>query len=89
MKIIQSPARSQWSALCQRPQIELEFLESAVCNVLDRVKKSGDEALKALTLQYDKVSIDHVQVTQAEMDEAIASLPRRISRPFTLHKSGK
>lgn len=75
MKIINTPDRSQWSTLCQRPQIELEFLESAVRNVLNRVRKSGDEALKELTLQFDKVSLDEIQVTQSEISEAVASLP--------------
>lgn len=75
MKIIKTPARSQWSTLCQRPQIELEFLESAVRNVLNRVRKSGDEALKEFTLQFDKVSLNEIQVTQTEIDEAVASLP--------------
>ena len=75
MKIINKPTRAQWASLCQRPQIELEFLESAVRNVLNRVRKSGDEALKEFTLQYDKVSVDKIQVTQAEIDEAIAIVP--------------
>ncbi len=75
MKIINTPDRSQWSTLCQRPQIELEFLESAVRNVLNRVRKSGDEAVKELTLQFDKVSLDDIQVKQTEIDEAVASLP--------------
>jgi histidinol dehydrogenase len=75
MKIINTPARSQWASLCLRPQIELEFLESAVRNVLNRVRKSGDEALKELTLQYDKVSLDQIQVTQTEIDAAVAQVP--------------
>ncbi len=75
MKIIDNPVRSQWSSLCQRPQIELEFLESAVKNILNRVRKSGDEALKEITLQFDKVSIDNIQVTQTEIDQAIALVP--------------
>jgi len=75
MKIIDNPARSQWSSLCQRPQIELEFLESAVKNILNRVRKSGDEALKEITLQFDKVCIDNIQVTQTEIDQAIALVP--------------
>ncbi len=75
MKIIENPARSKWSSLCQRPQIELEFLESAVKNILNRVRKSGDEALKEITLQFDKVSLDKIQVTQSEIDEAISIVP--------------
>jgi histidinol dehydrogenase len=78
MKIIKSPDRSQWSELCQRPQIEVEFLESAVRNILNRVKKSGDEALKEITLQHDKVKLDTIRVTQVEIDEAVANLPSRL-----------
>jgi len=75
MKTINTPARSQWKSLCQRPQMELEFLESAVGNVLNRVRKSGDAALKELTLQFDKVNLDSIQVTQNEIDEAVKNLP--------------
>jgi len=75
MKIIDKPVRSQWTSLCQRPQIELEFLESAVKNILNRVRKSGDEALKEITLQFDKVRVDDIHVTQREIDEAIALVP--------------
>ncbi len=75
MKIINKPTRAQWASLCQRPQIELEFLESTVINVLNRVRKSGDEAIKELTLQYDKVRLDKIQVTQEEIDEAVALVP--------------
>jgi len=78
MKIIKSPDRSQWRELCQRPQIEVEFLESAVRNILNRVKKSGDEALKEITLQYDKVKLDTLQVTEDEIDEAVANLPSNL-----------
>jgi histidinol dehydrogenase len=75
MKIINNPTRSQWASLCQRPQIELEFLESAVKNILNRVQKSGDEALKEITLQYDKVKLDKIQVSQSEIDEAVVIVP--------------
>jgi len=75
MKIINKPTRAQWASLCQRPQIELEFLESTVRNVLNRVRKSGDEAIKELTLQYDKVRLDKIQVTQEEIDEAVVIVP--------------
>ncbi len=75
MKIFDNPARDSWSALLQRPQLELEFLEGAVRNVLNRVKKSGDSAVRELTLQFDKVSVEALQVTDAELAEATASLP--------------
>jgi histidinol dehydrogenase len=74
MKIFNNPSATTWKELVTRPQIELEFLESSVRNVLNRVKKSGDNAIRELTLQYDKVSIDQLQVTPQEIEDAKNSL---------------
>lgn len=70
MKIYKNPARETWPQLTERPQLALEFLDSSVRNVLNRVKKSGNKALHELTLQYDKVSVDQLEVTKAEFDAA-------------------
>lgn len=75
MKTVAFPSRQEWPALCERPQIELDFLEGSVKNVLNRVRTSGDAALRELTVQFDKVSIDNFQVTQQEIDRAIATIP--------------
>ncbi|HEY5747968.1 MAG TPA: histidinol dehydrogenase [Chryseolinea sp.] len=80
MKIFDNPVRESWSALLQRPQLELEFLEGAVRNVLNRVKKSGDSAVRELTLQFDKVSVGALQVSEAELAEATASLPEDLKK---------
>ncbi|WP_276370639.1 histidinol dehydrogenase [Chryseolinea sp. H1M3-3] len=71
MKIFNNPPKETWPELSQRPQLELEFLDSAVRNVLNRVKKSGDSALRELTLQFDKVIIENLRVTDDEIQEAI------------------
>lgn len=74
MKIINNPPKSQWPPLCQRPQIELDFLDGSVRNILNRVRKSGDEALKELTFQFDKVQVNNLQVTITEIEEAVAEV---------------
>ena len=78
MKIFNNPTSNTWKELSQRPQLELEFLESAVRNVLNRVRKSGDQALRELTLQFDKVSVDDHCVSDAEIQEAAKSLPESL-----------
>ena len=75
MKTINNPPKSQWPALCERPQIELDFLEGSIKNIINRVRKSGDEALRELTLQFDKVQIDVLQVSDQEVSEALTSIP--------------
>ena len=70
MQVFNNPPKKDWPSLCQRPQAQLEFLESIVRNIMMRVKNSGDQALRELTLQLDKVTIAELQVTETEIDEA-------------------
>jgi histidinol dehydrogenase len=74
MKIVDNPSAESWNELIQRPQIELGFLESSVRNIINRVKKSGDQALRELTLQYDKTTIHDLRVSDQEITEAEKSL---------------
>ena len=80
MKIFNNPPKETWPELAQRPQLELEFLESAVRNLLTRVKKSGDSALRELTLQFDKVSIADFRVTSEEIEEAVKIIPAELQK---------
>src|SRR5688500_4919852 len=70
MKVYNNPDVSTWNEIIQRPQLELSFLKSSVRNILKRVKDCGDTALRELTLQFDKVDIQKIQVTDSEMLDA-------------------
>jgi histidinol dehydrogenase len=74
MNVFSNPARTTWTELCERPQLELSFLESSVRNIMNRVKNSGDEALREITLQFDKVELNSLQVPEAEINAAPNSL---------------
>jgi histidinol dehydrogenase len=74
MKIYLNPKPDSWKDIIARPQLELEFLESAVRNILTRVRKSGDHAIKELTLQYDKAQLGEIEVSRAEIDAAADKL---------------
>jgi histidinol dehydrogenase len=74
MKIYNNPSRESWKQVCERPQLALEFLESAVRNILNRVRKSGDHALRELTLQFDKVRLEAIEVSEEEITKAAAEL---------------
>lgn len=78
MKLIHNPDQKLWTSLCQRPEVELEFLESTIQNVLNRIKKSGDEGIKELTRLYDRVELSTVVVTSEEVQEAIGSVPQNL-----------
>ncbi len=46
-------------------------VSSIVSGILERVKKEGDQALFALTEQFDKVRLSSLKVSKAEIDEAV------------------
>jgi histidinol dehydrogenase len=78
MQQYNNPPRSQWKLLTQRPELELEYLDSTVKNILTRVKKSGDYALKDFAQQFDKVQLDNLQVSTAEIQNAVDSLDTKL-----------
>lgn len=72
MQIIKYPARSEWSALLQRPVFDSTHLFATVQTVLDDVRANGDAAVRKYTETFDKVVIDALQVTPGEIAEAEA-----------------
>jgi len=70
MNVIKYPSPETWKQLSLRPQLDLGYLEGVVNNILNRVKISGDAALKEFTLQLDKVRIEKLRVSKEEIDKA-------------------
>lgn len=83
MKIFINPDKSTWSEITARPQLALEFLESSVRNVMNRVKASGDKALRDLTQQFDKADVNVLQVSDKEIDAAADALPLALKEAIT------
>jgi histidinol dehydrogenase len=80
MNVFSNPSRERWSSLCERPQLELSFLESSVRNVMNRVKNSGDQALREITLQFDKVDLDFIQASTEEIKAAESLLSNELKK---------
>ena len=72
LKLIKYPKRSEWNDLLKRPVMETGSLEASVGAVLKEVKENGDEALKRFTNIFDKVVIEHLEVSEAEIEKAIS-----------------
>ena len=84
MRIVNNPPNQEWPALCQRPQMELDFLESTVKNVLVRVKNSGDQALKEITAQFDKVILTEIEISAIEIENAIKAVPENLKEAIQI-----
>lgn len=70
MQIFKYPAREKWAEIVERPVFDSTALFGTVQQVLDDVRKNGDKAVKNYTLQFDKVEIDTIEVSQEEIAEA-------------------
>jgi histidinol dehydrogenase len=70
MNYIEYPKKADWENLLKRPVFETKSLEDRVVPVLQQVKEKGDEALKKFTLEFDKISIENLTVSDEEILEA-------------------
>ncbi len=71
MKIYIQPPRTAWKDLLTRPlQQENETIRKRVENIIERVRKDRDAALRELADQFDGVKIDSPAVTDDEIAKA-------------------
>jgi histidinol dehydrogenase len=70
MQVFKYPARETWTTLLARPVFDSTSLFETVQKILNDVKKRGDKAVKEYTKKFDKVSLDILEVTKEEIEEA-------------------
>lgn len=74
MKAYYNPNKSNWPDLLKRPAFETAQLNEKVKAVLDEIKADGDLAVKKFTALFDKVELDELLVSEAEIKAGIATL---------------
>ena len=70
MNIIVNPDKAQYATLLARPHHDASDLNSIVAQVLADIRQNGDEAIRRYELKFDKVQLDDLAVSPAEMTEA-------------------
>ena len=97
MKKILYPHKNDWADILKRPVLSMETLRGTVCEVLDKIKAEGDKAVIEYEERFDKVKLDSLAVTDAEMKEAEAQVPIELKvaillaqrNIYTFHKQQK
>ena len=69
------PTPSQWPAIVQRPTQDPTALWSNVSELLTRVQQGGDQAVRALTLQFDGTDVETLELTAEEIEAACSQVP--------------
>ena len=97
MKKILYPHKNDWTDILKRPVLNMETLRGTVCEVLDKIKAEGDKAVIEYEERFDKVKLESLAVTDAEMKEAEALVPIELKvaillaqrNIYTFHKKQK
>ncbi|MBQ9560841.1 MAG: histidinol dehydrogenase [Prevotella sp.] len=84
MNIIKFPNREDFAKICERPQMDTSQLSAIVEGVLKDIRENGDKAVKAYEEKFDKVSLDSLAVTEAEIAEAEQLVDKKLMDALVL-----
>ena len=97
MKKILYPNKSDWAEMLRRPALNVETLFEKVGTILKNVRANGDKAVIEYEECFDKVKLESLAVTDAEMQEAEKEVPIELKvaillaqrNIYTFHKKQK
>lgn len=87
MNKIYNPSPDSWSKIVERPTKTIDDIELTVKEIFKEVQKKGDEAVAKYTALFDGAAIDKIEVTTAEIDQAISSVPPELKEAIQLAKN--
>ncbi|MGF6850724.1 histidinol dehydrogenase [Chitinophaga sp. W3I9] len=74
MQTTRFPDKSSWNTLLQRPVMDTSTLEKKVNDILQEVRTGGDAAIRKFAAEFDKVTLDNLQVPSAAFAAAETTL---------------
>ena len=87
MNKIYNPKQENWSSLLERPTKTVDDIEATVKEIFAAVQSKGDEAVNQYTAQFDGITLDTIQVSDAEIQTAIAAVDDELKAAIQLAKS--
>ena len=72
METFYNPARSEWEGICRRAAQGNEEIQQRVRGILADVRRDGDEAIRRLAREIDKVELSELKVSEEEFAQAEA-----------------
>ena len=97
MKKILYPNKSEWAEMLCRPVLNVETLFENVGTILKEVRTNGDKAVIEYEERFDKVKLESLAVSEAEIKEAEKEVPIELKvaillaqrNIYTFHKKQK
>ena len=86
-KIFINPSKNEWPEIIQRPVFDSKPLEEIVSAILQDIKLNGDEAVKKYALQFDKVQLNELKVSDVEIAESVALVSDELKAAILIAKN--
>ena len=86
MQTLINPGREKWAEIIERPKINDAELKFIVADILKDVKENGDDAIKKYSLQFGKVLLEDLKVSEAEIVEAVILVDEELKAAIQLAK---
>jgi histidinol dehydrogenase len=87
MNKIYNPKPETWSEILKRPTKTIDDIEATVKEIFKEVEKKGDEAVAKYTSLFDGAKFENIEVSKAEIEQAIATIPEDLKNAIHLAKS--
>ncbi len=87
MNKIYNPKQTDWTSLLERPTKTVDDIEATVKEIFTAVQLKGDEAINQYTAQFDGIRLNTIQVSDAEIQTAIAQVDDELKVAIQLAKS--
>jgi histidinol dehydrogenase len=87
MNKIYNPKQTDWASLLERPTKTVDDIEATVKEIFTAVQLKGDEAISQYTAQFDGITLNTIQVSEDEIQTAIAQVDDELKGAIQLAKS--
>jgi histidinol dehydrogenase len=87
MNKIYNPKQTDWASLLERPTKTVDDIEATVKEIFAAVQSKGDEAINQYTAQFDGIRLNTIQVSEDEIQTAIAQVDDELKGAIQLAKS--
>ena len=87
MNKIYNPTPDTWASILERPTKTVNDIEQTVKEIFAAVQKDGDAAIAKYTTQFDGVYFENSEVSLAEIEIAINTVPDELKSAIALAKA--
>jgi len=83
---IYNPNKADWKDVLKRPTQTVAHIEQKVNTIFSEVQEEGDYAIKRYTEEFDKVTLDNLQVSEVDILEAKALVSTELKDAIQMAK---